>query len=121
MDIPFFLHGGKRPVMAAAGFNEDNEPGRIALAGAMMGYLRNFAHTGEPGCPGAELPVWEPWSNDAAGPKHIIFDADCEKALVRMSRTELGVDEVTAQFITLPERARELAAATERSFAVSRL
>jgi para-nitrobenzyl esterase len=121
MDIPFFLHGGRRAVMAAAGFSEHNERGRVALAGAMMGYLRSFAHTGAPGCPGAELPAWEPWTNEAAGPKHIIFDADCERALVRMGRTELGVDEVTARFMTLPERARELAAATERSFAVSRL
>jgi para-nitrobenzyl esterase len=117
MDIPFFLHGGEWPVMAAAGFDERNRRGRIALAGAMMGYLRNFAHTGEPGSPRPDLPVWEPWSNDAAGPKHIIFDADCERALVRMGREELGVAEVRARLAALPDRARELAVATERSFA----
>jgi len=51
MDIAFFLHGGDEPLFGRNTFNDDNEPGRTSLSGAMMGYLANFAHTGDPARP----------------------------------------------------------------------
>jgi para-nitrobenzyl esterase len=119
MDIPFFLHGGQLPLFGTNVFTAANRPGRIALADAMMGYLRNFAHTGKPGTPSADLPVWEPWSNAAGGPKHIVFDADLDRRLVEMGTEELTVDAVRVRFDALAPAAREIAAGAERSFALA--
>lgn len=90
MDIAFFLHGGGRTGANGDGrYSEENRPGREALAAAMMGYLRNFAHTGMPSSPHAGGPEWEPWSNEDGGPKLINFDADLERTHIRMAQDEL--------------------------------
>jgi len=120
MEIPFFLHGGRRPIMAPASFTEDNEAGRVALAEGMMGYVANFAHTGTPTAPSADLPVWEPWSNRADGPKRIVFDADRHDRLVGTNRRELTTDEVRAQLDGLSPAAQALATRAERSFRLTR-
>jgi para-nitrobenzyl esterase len=120
MDIPFFLHGGVRPIMAPLSFTADNEPGRVALAEAMMGYVARFAHEGTPAAPSDDLPAWEPWSNEPNGPKHIVFDADCHDRLVHINRHELTTDEVAAQLDGLSPEAQRLATRVEASFRLSR-
>jgi para-nitrobenzyl esterase len=119
MDIAFFLHGGEAPLFGRNTFNEENEPGRTSLSLAMMGYLANFAHTGDPGTAGAGLPAWEPWSNDAGAPKLIVFDADLSERLVRMDSEELTVGAVRVLFDALPEESQKLAASAERTFALA--
>jgi para-nitrobenzyl esterase len=120
MDIPFFWHGGLRPIMAPATFTPENEAGRVALAEAMMGYLARFAHEGVPGPPSDDLPVWEPWSNEPDGPKHIVFDADHHDRLVSINRHELTTDEVRAQLEGLPPDVQKLATRAEASFRLTR-
>jgi hypothetical protein len=85
----------------------------------MMGYLANFAHTGDPGTAGAGLPAWEPWGNDAGAPKLIVFDADLSERLVRMDSEELTVGAVRVLFDALPEESQKLAASAERTFALA--
>lgn len=116
-EIPFFLHGGERPVMGGRAFTDANRPGRIALAEAMMGYLRNFAHAGEPGSPDPAVPVWEPWSNEAGGPKHILLDADPDRALIRMSSEELTPADARSRIEEMPSTVRDTARRTVRGLA----
>lgn len=116
MDISFFLHGGEGTMFGRHAFDADNEPGRVALSEAMMGYLANFAHTGDPSSPASDLPTWEPWSNAAGGPKLVVFDADRRRRLVSMSSEELTVEAVRARFDALDPATQNLAAGTERSF-----
>jgi para-nitrobenzyl esterase len=117
MDISFFLHGGGGTMFGRRAFNPDNQPGRVALSEAMMGYLANFAHTGDPSSPAPDLPTWEPWSNAAGGPKLVVFDADHHRALISMSSEELTAEAVRARFDALDPATQKLAAGTERSFA----
>jgi para-nitrobenzyl esterase len=78
-------------------FTAANQQGREELKGAMMGYLSNFARTGNPnsGDPQHMFPAkrtkWEQWSNVSGGPKAIVFDADFDRAKIEMMLT----DEVT--------------------------
>jgi para-nitrobenzyl esterase len=118
MDISFFLHGGAGALFGRNTFNDDNEPGRRALAEAMMGYLANFAHTGDPGSPASDLPTWQPWSNTALGPKLLVFDADHKRRLVSMGSEELTVETVRARFDALDPAVQRLAAGAERTFTV---
>ena len=103
-DIAFFLHGarGERGT-----FTKANEPGRLALSEAMMGYVKAFAHTGVPEAPAANLPAWAPWSNEPGGPKLIEFDADATNVLIRMGTQELTVADVDERQAALPEALRE--------------
>jgi len=63
----------------------------------MMGYLSNFARTGNPnsGDPQHMFPAkrtkWEQWTNVSGGPKAIVYDADLDRAKIEMMLT----DEVT--------------------------
>jgi para-nitrobenzyl esterase len=67
-----------------------NANGREELKSAMMGYLSNFARTGNPnsGDPQHVFPgrpvKWQQWSNAAGGPKAIVFDADLHHAKIDM-------------------------------------
>jgi para-nitrobenzyl esterase len=96
LEIPFFL--GTDQVFVALQillFNEANRPGREALCAAMMQYAAQFARTGNPNTPGADLPEWQPWSNETGGPKCIHFNVDEAQALdVKMDTVELTVEGV---------------------------
>ena len=72
-----------------------NEKGREELKGAMMGYLSNFARTGNPNSgdpqhvfPG-RLTKWEQWTNAPGGPKAVVFDADLNQAKINMTSDEV--------------------------------
>jgi para-nitrobenzyl esterase len=104
MDIPFFLNGGERAVMGGDRiFDDDNRSGRVELATAMAGYVRNFVHHGIPSAPDHTLAEWAPWSNDEGGPKLIVFDADHQRALIHMGHDELTVDEVEQRYAMLSD------------------
>lgn len=109
MDIPFFLNGGRKPVMGGDRiFDEANQPGRSDLATTMARYVANFVHRGHPDPPAHGLPDWEPWSNDDGGPKLIEFDADRQQAIVRMGHQELTVEDVENDYADLADADRAL-------------
>lgn len=82
-------------------FTEANQPGRIGLQRTVMGYLGAFARSGDPNA-GTGLPRWEPWSNDAGGPKSMVLDAELERAKVGMTSQEITGAGVAAQIAALP-------------------
>lgn len=60
-------------------FTEENEPGRLELSAAMMGYWAEFARNGKPGKGGAnDLPQWQAWSNVAQTPNILILDSKAD-------------------------------------------
>ena len=86
-------------------WTEQNRPGREVLADAMTRYLTQFIRTGNPNEPGSNLPVWSPWSNDAEGPKCILFDVHQNQTLnIQMSTVELTQEEVKERMaLEVPE------------------
>lgn len=109
MDIPFFLNGAVRAVMGGDRvFDDDNLPGRVELAAAMAGYVRNFVHDGTPSAPDKSFPEWEPWSNDDDGPKLIVFDADHQQARIHMGHEELTVDDVEQRYASLSDDVKSI-------------
>ena len=96
LEIPFlFGTDTVDAVLQLLLFTEENRPGREALSRAMMAYAAQFARTGDPNRSGAGLPEWSPWSNDADGPRCILFDVDDTQAIdIRMSAEELTVSGV---------------------------
>jgi para-nitrobenzyl esterase len=75
-------------------FNDKNRPGREALTDAMIEYVAQFIRIGNPNKPGSVLPKWLPWSNEANVLKCILFDADYERADIKMSSEELTLEGV---------------------------
>lgn len=104
-EIAFFF--GSEQGLFGYPFVPANEAGRKDLQSAMMGYLAQFAQTGNPNrlswCPWwwdrwSHLPYWKKWSNDQGAPKAIVFDADLNDAHIAMMTEELTVEGVTAAF-----------------------
>lgn len=90
LDIPFIFDNDIfYGMLGKMIFTEKNRPGRKALTDSIIACLAQFVRTGNPNRPGSDLPEWKPWSNDSGGPKCILFDADYEKANIRMSSMEL--------------------------------
>ena len=75
-------------------FTEENRPGREALTEDIMAYVAQFARTGNPNEPGANRPVWKPWTNEAEQPKCILLDADLEASRIDLSTIELTIEKV---------------------------
>lgn len=111
LEIPFIFggetfFGGFRPQYAYLDkiiFSDKNRPGREALTNAMMGYVAQFVRTGNPNRPGSALPKWLPWSNEANVLKCILFNADYERADIRMSSEELTLEGVMDRVNKLEE------------------
>jgi para-nitrobenzyl esterase len=80
-----------------------NEKGRKELQSAMMGYLSNFARTGNPnsGDPNHVFPrnrtKWSQWSNAPGDLKVIVFDADFNQANITMINEEVTFDSAEAE------------------------
>ena len=86
-DVPFFF-GDETDLFKGYSFTEANKEGRVALQGAIMDYLTSFVKAGDtnPAC--STLPEWSQWSNGAADPKFIKFDADLENYILTMDAAE---------------------------------
>ena len=94
LDIPFFF--GNEEFFAPLSsmfFTEQNRPGREGLSAKMMGYVAQFARTGDPNRPESSF-WWVPWSNMEAAPKCLLLDADLEAARVSMSGIELTTSSI---------------------------
>jgi len=95
LDVPFFLGNDTfNGLMTSWVFTEGNRPGREALSDAMMAYVAQFACTGDPDKPRADLPEWQPWTDGIDQPKCILFDADGDVADIAMSTMELTISGV---------------------------
>jgi para-nitrobenzyl esterase len=84
-------------------FVPENERGREKLKNAMMGYLSNFASTGNPNSgawhsmsrgPSA---MWKQWSNTPGQAKSIVFDADFNHTKIAMMNEEVTFVEAEAE------------------------
>jgi para-nitrobenzyl esterase len=104
-EIPFFFGGDK----GLFDIPDLTAPGTRALQDGMMGYLSNFARTGNPnsGDPNKMFPKnrtkWLQWSNAYLDPKAIVFDADYNQAKITMTNEEVtftGVDAERADWIS---------------------
>ncbi|MDQ0465134.1 para-nitrobenzyl esterase [Caulobacter ginsengisoli] len=76
LEIPFvFGHWSLLGSFDRFAFTKGNAPTRIALSDAMMSYWVQFATTGDPGRGvDGKLPLWSPWTGDAAAPRTLLFD-----------------------------------------------
>jgi len=106
LDIAFFFGAWDSLPVNRLVFDDGNLAGRTALSDAMIAYCGRFAWTGDPNDAASGLPRWEPWSNQAGGPKLIRFDGDRTKARISMSHDELTRDQVDAALTALPEPMR---------------
>jgi para-nitrobenzyl esterase len=76
IEIPFVFHHFDLGPNSKLLFDDDNAPGRVALAEAMQSYWGQFAWTGSPGRGrDGQQPAWGAWdpSQPAAG-KYLVFD-----------------------------------------------
>lgn len=107
MDIPFFFNLDRifGPLDRDI-FTEENRRGREALTRAMMTYVARFIRTGDPNRPGSNLAKWAPWSNEAGGPKCILFDVDGDVPDIRMTAEEYTEAGVMSRIEALPEPLR---------------
>jgi para-nitrobenzyl esterase len=103
MEIPFFF--GFEKSLFGYSFTDANAAGREALQSAMMAYLGRFIHTGDPNgeveLPAwpdgfADVPRWQPWSNEDSAVKAIVFDGDLDHALIEMTTEEDSTAAVAA-------------------------
>lgn len=76
-------------------YTRDNQPGRKKLNQTMVTYVKNFLHTGDPNNKG--LPQWEPWQNQKEAERVLVFDADHEQAIVRMSKQNFLREEIVQE------------------------
>jgi para-nitrobenzyl esterase len=116
-EIPFVFGHFDLGREAAAMWTPENEPGRLALAGAMMSYWAAFAHDGDPGRGrGGDLPAWLPWDDGGVGgPRTMVLDtpADGGVRLEPAHETRAGVLAALAADPRLAERAKRCDALAE--------
>ena len=88
LEISFFLQTPSflRNIPALGIITKANEKGRKDLQSGMGAYLTNFIRTGNPngGQENPSLPTWRAWRFDDPSPSFMVFDADREKALIRI-------------------------------------
>lgn len=107
-EIPFF-HGLSVDSYGGMAFTSANDTeGRKALSDAMLKYVKNYIHTGNPN--GKCLPTWEEWSNTAGESKCIEFDATDTEAVIAMSQKVYTQGDVMnyfySKYMTLPAGVR---------------
>jgi para-nitrobenzyl esterase len=89
--LPSYNYLVYNPPFGLGLFNSNNQGGRVALQQAMMSYLGNFVHSGDPN--GTGLTTWDTWSN-TGGNTYIVFGATPTDANINMttgSYTKAGV------------------------------
>jgi para-nitrobenzyl esterase len=112
LEIPFF-HGIDTVfsgLLDGALLSPANKPGRAALSAAMMDYVASFVRTGDPNREGSGLPRWEAWSNEPAGPRTLLLDADNDGL-----RVVMGSEEVTLESIREEMKAKLSGAVYEKA------
>lgn len=107
-EIPFFA-GLDIDCYGGMAFTPTNDTaGRKALSDAMVKYVKNYIHTGNPN--GCSLPAWSEWSNTAGESKCIEFDATDDQAVIKMNQTQYTQADVMnyfySKYLTLPANMR---------------
>lgn len=74
-DLPFIFGNFGPSLFAGVTNSTANQPGRLALSGAMMASIAAFARTGDPNTPALGR-TWAPW------PAKLIFDATPTQAVI---------------------------------------
>ncbi len=95
LEVPFFL--GTDTVNGALNlllYTSSNKPGRLALSADIMEYLSSFARTGDPNRLATDLPTWEPWTNQAGGPKTFVLDARGQTSEFRTLTEKMTLESV---------------------------
>lgn len=122
LDIDFFLNhpdGPMRQILAEQIVGKPldtaaNRPGRVALTAAIQDYLGAFMRTGNPNAGSGTLPVWQPWSNAAGGPRSLLLDATREGTDIRMNTRETTAAGIEAELEGLPAETAAAIRATKR-------
>jgi carboxylesterase type B len=83
LDIPLFWSQYPFLPLFQGIFRPDNQTGYNALSDAMMGYVAQFAHAGNPGTVNGV--AWEPWQVESKQPNRIVFNANATEAIITMS------------------------------------
>jgi para-nitrobenzyl esterase len=95
-DVPFFF-GDTTDLFKGYSFTAANHDGRVALQKAMINYLGSFIKTGNTNASCSQLPEWTQWSNEAADPKFITFDADLDNYILTMDAAEATPEIIAAE------------------------
>lgn len=76
MDLPFAFGNllTRKDSLTCFAWTEKTRNAREAISNAMMGYLSQFARTGNPNAGSHGLPMWTPWASDPDKPARIVFD-----------------------------------------------
>lgn len=69
-----------------------NQKGALDLGDKFSAYIKNFLWTGNPN--GGGLVKWEPWTSVVEGPTQMLFDADSDKAIIKMTDERVVYQEV---------------------------
>jgi len=108
VEIPLF-HGQDDDIYEVA-VTMDNLDGWRDLSSAMMGYVAEFAATGDPGTGQGAWPQWEPWGNGPGEAWLATFDADPDVAVLGSDTVELTVEEMEAEMAAMTDdTARQVA------------
>ncbi len=106
-EIPFFLGMGEVDLALLTGktHSKENQPGREKLTDLCMGYLANFAKSGNPNH--EDLPNWPAWDNSEGLDKVIVLDAgidDLRISYLKEKITTQNVIELVDSELEEPER-----------------
>lgn len=108
VEIPLF-HGQDDDIYEVA-VTMDNLDGWRDLSSAMMGYVAEFAATGDPGTGQGAWPQWEPWGNGPGEARLATFDADADAAVLGSDTVELTVEAMESELSGMTdETARQMA------------
>ncbi len=83
LDMPFFWNDFPYAPYFAPLFREDNAAGYKDLSDAMMSYVAQFVHNGDPGSVNGQ--VWQAWNTKAGSSRRILFNADSDTAKIEMN------------------------------------
>ena len=111
-EIPFFLGMGMGQITMIIGktHTKNNFLGREKLTDLCMGYLANFAKTGNPN--GEKLPHWPVWDNTRGKEKILVLDAgisDLKLSYLREMISVRSVLDLINSELEEPERGKVLA------------
>lgn len=90
IDMDFIT--GKEETFVQTNYTSENKLGREHLSQIIHQYIKNFLYTGNPN--GEGLISWDAWSNIDGAPKLMVFNADKEKAIIKMTNQSISEEEV---------------------------
>ena len=99
MELPFFF--GSSNDISSYAITATNASGLKALKKAIMRYLANFVHKGNPNPKSSPLLEWPQWSNQEGDPKIITLDAELSNLRLSVSNKEETLPSVFADVVAV--------------------